>query len=340
MTPEDVVRRALSSEAERVEFGPDALGSIRSRINRRTRQRRRMTMGLASVTTGALATVTAVVVGVASCVPPQPNPTTPPGGTSTSGPGPTGTGAPPIGTAVRLPVYYLGTASNRTVLYREFRSLTPADGSLPARITAAVTEMLTARPLDPDYAGGWPAGASVRDVRLEGGVAVVDIAGAAANSVGAETAELTVQQLVWTVTAVAADAGTQVGGVRLLIDGSAATDLWGHVAVGGVLTRAAALQTQAPLYLISPQHGDTVESTFTVHLDGAVFEATAQLWVRGPGGTTVVERTVTLSAGGPSRGQAFVELTLPSGDYSLEVFYFSPEDGSVQGVDDHDITVH
>jgi hypothetical protein len=340
MTPddrraEDVVRRALETHADRVTFAPDALGSIRSRIDRSTRQRRRMTMSVASAAAGALATVTAVVVGVASCVPPtNPQPTFPPGASSTTGPAPTS--AAPAGT---VPVYYLGETGNRIVLYREFRPAAVGEDNLTAWITAAVTDMLTGRPADADYRTGWPASARVREVRLDGDVAVVDLTGAASNSVGSEAAEMTVQQLVWTVTAVGADRGTQLRGVRLRLDGADVTELWGHVAVGGVLTRAAAVQTQAPVWLISPQEGATVGPSFRVHLDGAVFEATAQLRVRDGGGVVVHEQFVTLSNGAPARGEAFVDLELEPGRYTLEAFFFSPQDGSVQGLDDHAITV-
>jgi hypothetical protein len=106
-----------------------------------------------------------------------------------------------------------------------------------------------------------------------------------------------------------------------------------------VLTRASAVQTQAPVWLISPQEGATVGRTVRVHLDGAVFEATAQLRVRDSRGATVHEQFVTLSNGAPARGEAFVDLELVPGQYTVEAFFFSPQDGSVQGMDDHAITV-
>jgi len=294
-----------------------------------------MTMSVASAAAGALATVTAVVVGVASCVPPtNPQPTAPPGAGSPTGPGPTS--AAPAGT---VPVYYLGETGNRIVLYREFHAAAVGEDNLSAWIAAAVTDMLTGRPADPDYRTGWPASARVREVRIDGDVAVVDLAGAASNSVGSEAAEQTVQQLVWTVTAVGADRGTQLRGVRLQLDGADVTELWGHVAVSGVLTRASAVQTQAPVWLISPQEGATVGRAVRVHLDGAVFEATAQLRVRDSRGATVHEQFVTLSNGAPARGEAFVDLELVPGQYTVEAFFFSPQDGSVQGMDDHAITV-
>ena len=53
----------------------------------------------------------------------------------------------------------------------------------------------------------------------------------------------------------------------------------------------------------------------------------------------VDEDFATLSDGAPARGQATLQLTLAPGRYTLEAFYFSPADGSIQAMDDHEITV-
>jgi spore germination protein GerM len=339
MNAEELLRRAFDAHTDRVQPSADALASIRHRIAQRSRLARRITMGLASLSSAAVVTVTAVLVGTASCAP-VPTPTPPPPGATTTGPSPTTpTTQPNVGAPDQVPIYYLGTARDRVVLYREFRTVTPADASLAARVAAAVREMLHNDPMDPQYTGAWPGGASVREVRVDGGAVTVDLGGVATNSVGAETAAMTVQQLVWTVTAVAADAGSPVDGVRLLIDGAAASELWGHVAVDDVLGRADSLETQAPVWLISPQQDEAVGRTFAVHLDGAVFEATVALRVRDATGTIVDEQSVTLDAGAPQRGEATVELTLAPGRYTLEALYYSPADGSEQALDDHEITV-
>ena len=334
MIAEEIVRQAFEAQAARVEPSPDALSTIRQRIQHSHRLKRRVAVGLASVSSAAVVSVAAVLAGVASCSPAPTTPPPPPPGASTTGQ-PTQTAVPSV---ARVPVYYLGTARNRLALYREYHEVSFVNG-LAGRVDAAVTEMLRGEPVDPDYSSAWPSGATVRGVRIEGGVAVVDLGGIASNSVGAETAGMTVEQLVWTVTAVAADAGSPLDGVRLLVDGSTRTDLWGHVPIGDTLRRGNALDTQAPVWLIEPQQGDTVEPTFRVHIDGAVFEATAVLRVRDANGTIVDERSVMLSMGAPARGDAFVELTLPPGRYTLEAFYYSAADGSVQGIDDHEITV-
>ena len=76
-------------------------------------------------------------------------------------------------------------------------------------------------------------------MQFSGDIVTVDLAGAATNSVGAEAAEMAVQQLVYTATAAADRAGrTEVERVRMLLDGQSVSQLWGHVATSGVLTRA------------------------------------------------------------------------------------------------------
>ncbi|HEX6870493.1 MAG TPA: Gmad2 immunoglobulin-like domain-containing protein [Micromonosporaceae bacterium] len=294
-------------------------------------------MSFASLATGTVASVTAVVMGVASCVPDPDRPA------ATTGP-PAITGAAPSTTpsgvvvASSIPVYFTAEVDQRTMLYREYHLAVGAD-SLPARIAAALSVMMANQALDPDYGGVWPGGSTVRDVRIEGSVAVVDLAGVQAATVSRAAAQAAVQQLVFTVTAVAADRGTQLSGVRLLVDGERVGRLWGQVSVGELLTRGPALDFLAPVWIISPQHQETVGRTFEVHLAGAVFEATMRLRVRDRGGNVVLSRSVMLSIGAPQRGEATVSLTLAPGLYTVEAFEVSARDGREQFLDDHTIEV-
>jgi hypothetical protein len=341
MNTEDVLRQAFEAQAGRVEVAPDALRSIRTRILARRRQRRKtLTISLASLATGAAATVTAVLVGLGSCVPQasapvQPGdrpaatvPTTPDGGT---------TATPPA--TARLPVYFIGTVRGNAVLYREFHTLAAGDGTLAAKIRSAIADMISGTILDPDYVSMWPTGASVRSVAISGDTIVVDLAGATVNNVDAPTARASVQQLIHTATAVAEDEGAPtLEKVRLLFDGQPRTTLWG-VNVSGTLTRAPQGSTLAPVWLYSPQEGDTVGPTFNVQIDGSVKEGTVQLLVRNAAGAQVNQYTVTLSRGAPGRGIATQSVTLAPGTYTLEAFHNSAADGSVQARDDHKIIV-
>jgi spore germination protein GerM len=355
MSVEEQLRRAFHAHAQRVQPSADALATIRTRIARRAHLSRRITVGLASLSSAVVVTATAVIAGAVSCAPPSTQEPVPPAEPSPSVTTTQPTPGPEGGEPDRVPVYYLGEVGNRVVLYREFRTVTPANDTLEARIAAAVQEMLRNDPLDPDYFGTWPNLAAVREVRIEDNVAAVVITGIGDNDVGAETAQLTVEQLVWTVTAVAADAGSPVDGVRLLVDGltSSQSDLWGHVDVSGVLRRGNSTQVLAPVWLISPQHGDTVGEggplpdtqdgvagrEVRVHLAGTVFEATVNLRARDATGAVILETFVTLDQGAPARGEATTSLNLQPGRYTLEAFVYSMADGSIQAMDDHEITV-
>jgi hypothetical protein len=323
MNPEQL-REAFEARAGQVRFGPDPLNAIRTRIDRRAR--RRLRIRLASVGGAVVATVAAVVVGVVSCQPvPRPQPLPPIGTTAPSpavpSPRPTPTVAPTVG--VTVPVYWVGQQAGRSVLYREYRAAAVPADTLDARIAAAVGLALSGPPLDPDYATPWPAGATVRNVTVDNGVSTVDLTAPA-------PAPIAVQQLVWTVTAVAADRQTTLSGVRLSVNG---------VPQGGVLTRADASTTQAALWLVSPQQGVTVHSPVTVTLDGSVFEAAARLRVRDATGAVVSDQPVQLSIGAPQRGQASVTLTLAPGRYTIEAYSVSARDGTEINLDGHDITV-
>jgi hypothetical protein len=336
MNPEDALRQALEARADRVRVDPDALGTIRRRIaGRRAPRYRNFTWGLAYVATG---TVAAVALVVALTLPRER--TTPPGlpsgGSHTTSPAPTAV-------VDQLPVYFVGQADGRPVLYREYHTATMPD-TLEARIRAALGVMLRGGATDRDYTSPWPRGASVRSVRLSGSasrVAEVDLTGVSRNDVGASVARAAVQQLVWTVTAVTADENVQLtGGVRLFVDGARVTTLWGDVDVSGELTRADAQQTLAQVWLITPQQGDTVRSPFTVQVYGTVPVGTLMLRVSTPGGDVLQQQPVALDKSGTNRGVGNATLDLEPGRYTLTVYVQSPDGLTETSPDDHAITVN
>lgn len=339
---DEALRRVLEAEAATVEVRPDALPKIRRRVAARRawwspRGGWMITFGSA-VAAAATAAVVALA-GLGSCAPRQPAPNPPAArpspseGAPASAPAEATTARPAAGTA-NLPVYFIGEDRGRPRLYREYHVLAVADGGAAARVRAAVGAMLARRAFDPDYSSGWPRGAGVRDARIDGGVVVVDLSGAARNSVGSEYAQQAVQQLVWTASA-------QVSGspaVRILIDGARVDELWGHVHIGADLRRAPAVDVLAAVWVIDPQHGATLGRTVQVKVAGIVFEATAQVRIKR--GTTVVhQRVVTLDQGPPQQGEYAYRVTLPAGTYTVEAFEISAADGSEQHLDDHEFTV-
>jgi len=362
MNHEDALRRILDAEAATVEVQPDALARIRRRIRARRSRWSPRGGSLFFLTSGAavgLAGAAAAAVVLAGSGPPTVTPPPPPPGASVtpapSGPPattapanptvPTAPASPTAGTPTSqlLAVYYLGidrltaesgTPINRPRLYREFHRLPAGDGGAAARTRAAVAQMLDGRTAaDPDYASSWPASSRVRDVRVDPDTVTVDLAGAAVNGTDAETARITVEQLVWTATAASGRAG-----VRLLLDGRPVDRLWGQVPTGGVLRRGPAESVVAPVWLIAPQHGATTGRTVDVHIAGIVWEATVNLRVT-RAGAVVDERVLTLNAGPPQQGEITVRLTLAPGGYVLEAYARSAVDGSIQHLDNHTVVV-
>ncbi|MDG4830442.1 GerMN domain-containing protein [Solwaraspora sp. WMMD1047] len=309
---------------------------------------------------GAVTLATAVTIGMAVIPEPAPAPA-PIGGQERYTPGPS-----PVGIAA-VAVYYLGDPPGsgevpggfddpdgdlggrpdgsgepvgevgevaRPRLYREFHRLDVGDASAAAWVAAAVRRMLDPRgPDDPDYASGWPTGARLRDARVSQGVATVDLSGAGTNGVPAATARQAVQQLVWTVTAVAG-----VDGVRIQLDGVAVDRLWGAVDVRGVQRRGPAVDALAPVWLVAPQHGVFVGRNVAVHVAGIVAGAIVHLRVR-QDSRIVEERALNLSAGHPAQGEARVTLRLPPGEYLLQAYTISAADGAERYIDDHRIEV-
>jgi hypothetical protein len=234
-----------------------------------------------------------------------------------------------------LRVYYVGNTGQGPHLYAEFHQLAVTAPTISGRIGAVLTEML--RPhsaADPDYAGGWPAGANVRAVSVSGAVATVDIAGATTNPVDPAVLPVAVQELVWTATAVS----PTVSRVHLLVDGRPVSQLW-SVPIADPLVRASS-DVLAPIWVIDPQQGSVQGKTFTAHIDGIAFEGTAVFRVLDSHGATVLQQTIHVgSTAVPARATASVVVTLPSGSYTAQGYVVSAKDGSIQSLDDHTFTV-
>ena len=343
MNSDEILREAFAARASQVEVAPDALTTIRTRISASRRRRRTFTVGLASLATAAVAAAAILVVALGRIpLPTHPAPAaTQPSAVPTEQVGPTEPPPLPVEAQGRLPVYLLGTFKGEPVLYREFHPVAAGDGSLAARIRAAINDMISGASLDPDYRTGWPAAARVNAVQVGTDTMTVDLSRALAGGPSdPAVAYAAVQQLVYTATAVAFDQGQpKLTKVRLTFDGASQRTLWGDVDVAGALVRASSVDTLARVWLSSPQEGDVVGKTFDVQIVGTVWEATARLRILNSNGDVVDDRTVTLDIGAPMRGQVHVSVTLPPGRYTLQAFYVSAQDGSEQSLDDHAITV-
>lgn len=238
---------------------------------------------------------------------------------------PVGAGTPsptqvPSGELRALPVYYVADTPAGFRLYREFHRVTTAD---PA--SDAVREML-ADPTgdDPDYRTLWPAGTALRvPVTAANGMITVDLSSEASGPamIGGEAAELTVQQLVFTVQG----ALQSTDPVRLLVDGEPVAELWGSVSTGEPVRRADQYAVRSLVQIDAPADGARVGRTVEVSGEAAVFEATVP-WEVLRGGT-VVQSGFTMAAEGQRFAPFSFALTLEPGEYVVRVTEDDPSDG-------------
>jgi len=247
-----------------------------------------------------------------SAIPPSP------AGTGSSAAPTSAPGSP--ATSRALPVYYVAETAAGPRLYREFHAVPTSD---PA--SDAVREML-AKPagIDPDYRSHWPAGTSLRSaVRHADGVITVDLSGAARSAqVGSELAEFTVQQLVYTVQGALQSADP----VRILVDGAAVPELWGHVSTAQPVQRADPYRTRSLVQIDNPAHGAQVGGTFTVSGEAAAFEANVPWEVLRDG--VVVRSGFTMTAEGQRFSAFSFSLTLDPGEYTVRIVEDDPSGGA------------
>jgi len=105
------------------------------------------------------------------------------------------------------------------------------------------------------------------------------------------------------------------------------------------MRRGPALDELAPVWLVDPQEGAVSGPEIEVYVYAVAFEATVQIRVK-QGERTVYEGFVTLDKGPPQRGNARMTLpALASGEYTVEAYTISADDGSEQDLDAHTVTV-
>jgi hypothetical protein len=228
-------------------------------------------------------------------------------------------------------VYFVAETASGPRLYREFHRVETAD---PA--SDAVREMF-AGAIDPDYRTPWPAGTGLRaPVGAAGGVITVDLTGPTTGAqVGSAGAELTVQQLVYTVQG----ALQSTDPVRILVDGAPVDELFGSVATADPVPRADIYATRSLVQIDAPADGATVTGPVEVTGEAAVFEATLPWAVLRDG--EVVESGSTSTAEGQVFAPFAFTLDLAPGEYVVRISEDDPSGGEGRPVltDDRRITV-
>ena len=341
---EEALRRALHQEVDQVLPSLDALSQIRRRTARLPLWRRPVVWGMAAASATALAVIVGssyflgstsddtVASGANSSPSPVESPTveqspSPTATESPTSPVGTGTGTPPPETAEPesgrdvVPVYYVSETPQGDRLAREFRDVPAPEGPL----VAAVTTMITEPANDPDYQSFWLPDTQVRSIEIAENAIAVDFTGVTDyTSVPDNMAQLAVQQLVYTVTAAASDAGLNGGlPVQILVDGEPPSAMWGGLDLSAPVARAPQIDVRQLVQINNPAEGAVVGRAVTVDGEAAVFEATV-LWEIRQG-----EEVVDSGFASTTAGQQFAPFTfavdLEPGSYEVVV---SAEDAS------------
>ncbi|WP_051476708.1 GerMN domain-containing protein [Arthrobacter sp. Br18] len=248
-----------------------------------------------------------------------------------------------------LPVYWLGRDGDTdTLLYREFTPAAAPDSSGDP-IADAVRHMTVGEPLDGDFFSPWSSATRVSSSISTRNVITVDISSDAfGGQLEPGVARKAVQQLVFTATAAAANAGLIPGGevssVLVLVDGEAGYEAFGEVELGGEFQRDNSLV--APVWITNPQDGE-VRDPSTVVINGSGRSDTATLSWRisaasegdspegnntggNSTGETVKEGVTGLDSPAGTTGIYSFTVALPPGHYEISVFRLESDENGKQ----------
>ncbi|WP_148575732.1 Gmad2 immunoglobulin-like domain-containing protein [Nocardioides caldifontis] len=219
-----------------------------------------------------------------------------------------------------VPVYYVGDQGAGPRLFREFRQV-PKEDVAAAQVAEALRAAVGTEPLDPDYRTPWPAGTQIRGVTIDGtgqdDAVWIDLSGddveRRPGGMSEEEATLALQQLVHTAQGVL----QQRQPVGFLVDGEVGPTVLG-LGTTGLVQAADPMEVQSSVWIINPQDGSEVATTFTVEGRGAFFEAAVNWELLKDG--EVVDEGFTMSEEGMTLSPYSFEVTAEPGDYVLRVF--------------------
>ncbi|MHB8297014.1 MAG: Gmad2 immunoglobulin-like domain-containing protein [Dermatophilaceae bacterium] len=239
-----------------------------------------------------------------------------------------------------IPIYWTAESRRSFALCREFREVPDTGGP----ISSALSAMTSLKPLDPGYMTPWRP-ASRATVTQKSKAIMVDLSSDAfANTqVGSEVADRAVQQLVYTATAAAQQAGTPASTVKITVDG-AAFDAWGAIRLGEAMQRAPMSAVQAQTWVTSPQEGEDLPAgTVTFKGFGTSFEASFVWEVRDESGAVVAKGFTMGGSGDGTFGELTFTAKLTPCRYTVEVAG-DDASGGAEGPgaakDDKSFTVH
>ncbi|MFA5918366.1 MAG: GerMN domain-containing protein [Candidatus Nanopelagicaceae bacterium] len=286
----------------------------------------------------ALSALVAAVVltGCGKETAPTPAPTPTPTETATPTPTPTPTSTfsvnpSPTRVSGALAQYWVADTARGFRLYREFLGAYFE----PDIMTAALTNLVSKKPVDPDYVSLWPADTKINSVKVVGNLATIDLTFSKLN-VGGEGESLAIAQLVWTATA----ADYKVTRVAITRDGKIVESLAGHVDATKPFTRGPAYAVVAPVWITYPGEGYTAYvDGFTLEGMASTFEANVA-WKVYKDGKLVKQGSTTAAEAGPAWTKWSVKIPgLSPGKYFFMAAEYSAKDGSLVAQDTHNATL-
>lgn len=241
------------------------------------------------------------------------------------------------------PIYWLGERDSTVYLYREYRQA--EDQGDP--ITTSIKYMLEQTPTDPDYFNVWSPAARIGTSIDTDNVITVDLsADAFSRQLDRGLAERAVQQLVYTATGAAANAGLITGTaparVTVLVDGHTGYQAFGHIPLEGPIERVPSLR--APLWIIEPQHdGAYTAGRLTIHGVSAAFPGGTRWEVRrvqdGDPAEVVSQGAVALGSGDLPADEYELVIAMEPGEYQLAVWGQGAKSGERLSEDTKRLTV-
>jgi hypothetical protein len=354
---DELMRRSLAEEADRIEPA-DHLHDIQARVagQRKPAVRRPWAIAAGAAVVGTAAAIGAFAVLNDSNTKTADEPTVAgPAGTTTSATAQPGTKLPTLPSSAKpapsqaatelpstpkarattepavrgqsVPIYWVGKTVGNTTgagirLYRTFSRVS----GRPAY--EAVRLLTDARSDDPDYYTLW-RGAAVSSVTRSDGVVTVDFKVLPKQQLDPDVAEVAVQQLVYTVQGALGDSSQKV---QVTEQGRAGSTLFGQVDTSTPFSRAQAADVQALVWITSPVNGEAIKNLLTVEGVASAFEAQVN-WQAINLKTRQTLKNFTMTKEGQKLSPFLFTTKLGPGQWQIEAYLVSPEDGHITDTD-------
>jgi hypothetical protein len=230
-------------------------------------------------------------------------------------------------------MYFVADTPRGFKLFSEIRQFSGADDLNLQVISDLVSGKIA--PLDPDYANLWGGTNKVNTLSITDSVATVDL-GEISLNVGAEGEQRAIDQIVWTLTALA----PEVQSVAFTVNGESVESFAGHVDTTAQFERAVDYEVLNPIQISSLNERVRLTSPVTISGESCTFEANV-IWKLSQNGVVVKEGFTTATSGCPDRGDWSISFEdLEPGEYTIEALEYSAEDGSLFAFDDKTFTIN